>query len=77
MPNGKIEFYLICVRLIFTLIKFQQEPGVEVAMRLAVVVFAALMTLGLVAFGVVVAQKATDPVLLTAAAKLPLTSARP
>ncbi len=37
-------------------------------MRLAVVVFAALMTLGLVALGVVVAQNATDPALLTAAA---------
>jgi peptidoglycan/xylan/chitin deacetylase (PgdA/CDA1 family) len=37
-------------------------------MRIVVVVFAALMTLGLVAFSVVVAQKATDSVPLTAAA---------
>jgi len=37
-------------------------------MRIAVVVFAALLTLGLVAFGVVVAQKVSDPVPLTAAA---------
>ena len=37
-------------------------------MRIVVVVFAALLTLGLVTFGVVVAQKATDPVPLTAAA---------
>ena len=37
-------------------------------MRLAVVVFAALMTLGLVAFGVVVVQTAADPVQLTKAA---------
>ena len=36
-------------------------------MRIAVVFFAALMTLGLVAFSVVVAQKAGDPVPLTAA----------
>ena len=37
-------------------------------MRIVVVVFATLMTLGLLAFGVVVVQKATDPVPLTAAA---------
>ena len=37
-------------------------------MRIVVVVFAALMTLGLVAFGVVVGQKATGPVPLTAPA---------
>ena len=37
-------------------------------MRIVVVVFAALLTLGLVGFGVIVAQKATDPVPLTAAA---------
>ena len=37
-------------------------------MRIVVVVFVALLTLGLVTFGVVVAQKATDPVPLTAAA---------
>jgi peptidoglycan/xylan/chitin deacetylase (PgdA/CDA1 family) len=37
-------------------------------MRIFVVVFAALLTLGLVAFGVVIAQKATDPVPQTAAA---------
>ena len=37
-------------------------------MRIFVVVFAASLTLGLVTFGVVVAQKATDPVPLTAAA---------
>jgi peptidoglycan/xylan/chitin deacetylase (PgdA/CDA1 family) len=37
-------------------------------MRIVVVVFAALLTLGLVTFGVIVAQKATDPVPLTAAA---------
>ena len=37
-------------------------------MRIVVVVFAALLTLGLVTFGVVVAQKATGPVALTAAA---------
>ena len=37
-------------------------------MRIVVVVFAALLTLGLVTFGVVVAQKAPDPVPLTAAA---------
>src|SRR5262245_22056546 len=37
-------------------------------MRIVVVVFAALMTLGLVVFGLVVAQKASDPVPLTAAA---------
>ena len=37
-------------------------------MRIIVVVFTALLTLGLVTFGVVVAQKATDPVPLTAAA---------
>src|ERR1700745_3078539 len=49
LHDGKIEFYLISVRLIFTPIKFQQESVAEVAMRLAVVVFAALMTLGLVA----------------------------
>jgi peptidoglycan-N-acetylglucosamine deacetylase len=36
-------------------------------MRVAVVVFAALMTLGLVAVGLVLAQKASDPVPLTAA----------
>jgi peptidoglycan/xylan/chitin deacetylase (PgdA/CDA1 family) len=35
-------------------------------MRIVVVVFVALLTLGLVTFGVVVAQKATDPVPLTA-----------
>jgi peptidoglycan/xylan/chitin deacetylase (PgdA/CDA1 family) len=35
-------------------------------MRVAVVVFAALMTLGLVAVGLVLAQKASDPVPLTA-----------
>jgi hypothetical protein len=63
----KIEFYLICVRLIFTPIKVQQESVAEVAMRI-VVVFVASLTLGLVTFGVVVAQKATDPVPLTAAA---------
>jgi peptidoglycan/xylan/chitin deacetylase (PgdA/CDA1 family) len=40
----------------------------EVAMRIVVVVFATLMTLGLLAFGVVVVQKATDPVPLMAAA---------
>jgi peptidoglycan/xylan/chitin deacetylase (PgdA/CDA1 family) len=39
-------------------------------MRLAVVVFAALMTLGLVAFGVVVTQKTSDPLPLTAAARV-------
>jgi len=33
----------------------------ELAMRTVVVVFAALMTLGLVAFGVVVVQKGSDP----------------
>jgi len=37
-------------------------------MRIVVVVFATLVTLGLLAFGVVVVQKATDPVPLTAAA---------
>ncbi|MFZ2078248.1 MAG: polysaccharide deacetylase family protein, partial [Xanthobacteraceae bacterium] len=37
-------------------------------MRIVVVVFATLLTLGLVGFGVIVAQKATDPVPLTAAA---------
>ena len=37
-------------------------------MRIVVVVFATLMTLGLLAFGVVVVQKATDPVPLMAAA---------
>jgi peptidoglycan/xylan/chitin deacetylase (PgdA/CDA1 family) len=37
-------------------------------MRIFVAVFAALLTLGIVAFGVVVAQKATGPVPLTAAA---------
>src|SRR6516225_2893874 len=37
-------------------------------MRIVVVVFAALMTLGLVAFGLVIAQKANDSVPLTAAA---------
>jgi peptidoglycan/xylan/chitin deacetylase (PgdA/CDA1 family) len=36
-------------------------------MRIVVVVFAALMTLGLVAFGVVVVQKGSDPVALTKA----------
>ena len=36
-------------------------------MRIAVVVFAALTTLGLVAFGLVVAQKASDSVPLTTA----------
>jgi peptidoglycan/xylan/chitin deacetylase (PgdA/CDA1 family) len=40
----------------------------EVTMRSVVVVFAALMTLGLVAFGVVVVQTAADPVQLTKAA---------
>src|SRR5262252_5735008 len=40
----------------------------EVAMRIVVVVFAAFLTLGIVAFGLVVAQKASDPVPLTAAA---------
>jgi len=39
----------------------------EVAMRMFVVVFAAALTLGLVGFGVIVKQKATDPVPLTAA----------
>jgi peptidoglycan/xylan/chitin deacetylase (PgdA/CDA1 family) len=43
-------------------------------MRIFVAVFAALLTLGLVAFGVVVAQKATDPVPLTAAAARVLSS---
>src|SRR5262249_36242302 len=65
---AKIEFYLICARLTFTPIKVQQEEVSEVMMRIVVVVFAALMTLGLVAFGVVAAQKATGPVPLTAAA---------
>jgi hypothetical protein len=65
---AKIEFYLICARLTFTPIKVQQEAVSEVIMRIVVVVFAALMTLGLVAFGVVVAQKATDPVPVRAAA---------
>jgi peptidoglycan/xylan/chitin deacetylase (PgdA/CDA1 family) len=37
-------------------------------MRIVVIVFAALLTLGLVTFGVVVTQKATDPVPLTATA---------
>ena len=37
-------------------------------MRIVVIVFAALLTLGLVTFGVVVAQKATDPVPPTATA---------
>ena len=37
-------------------------------MRIVLVVFAALLTLGLVTFGVVVAQKGTDPAPLTAAA---------
>ncbi len=37
-------------------------------MRIFVVVFATLLTLGLVGFGVIVAQKATDPVPRTAAA---------
>ena len=37
-------------------------------MRIVVVVFATLMTLGLLTFGVVVVQKATDPVPLMAAA---------
>jgi peptidoglycan/xylan/chitin deacetylase (PgdA/CDA1 family) len=36
-------------------------------MRVAVIVFAAFMALGLVAFGLVLAQKASDPVTLTAA----------
>jgi peptidoglycan/xylan/chitin deacetylase (PgdA/CDA1 family) len=40
----------------------------EVTMRIVVVVFAALMTLGLVAFGVVVVQTVADPVPLMAAA---------
>src|SRR6516165_847452 len=40
----------------------------EVAMRIVVVVFAALMTLGLIAFGVVVVRTTTDPVPLTKAA---------
>jgi peptidoglycan/xylan/chitin deacetylase (PgdA/CDA1 family) len=40
----------------------------EVAMRIVVVVFAAFLTLGLIAFGVVVVQTATDPVPLTTAA---------
>jgi peptidoglycan-N-acetylglucosamine deacetylase len=65
---AKIEFYLICARLPFTPIRVQQEAVSEVIMRIVVVVFAALMTLGLVAFGVVVAQKATDPVPVRAAA---------
>src|SRR5262249_8799289 len=39
----------------------------ELAMRTVVVVFAALMTLGLVAFGVVIVQKGSDPVALTKA----------
>jgi peptidoglycan/xylan/chitin deacetylase (PgdA/CDA1 family) len=65
---AKIEFYLICARLTFTPIKVQQEAVSEVIMRIVVVVFAALITLGLVAFGVVVAQKATDPVPVRAAA---------
>src|SRR5262249_30910839 len=39
----------------------------EVAMRMFVVVFVAALTLGLVGFGVIVKQKATDPVPLTAA----------
>src|SRR5215813_11331984 len=37
-------------------------------MRIVVVVFAAFLTLGIVAFGLAVAQKASDPVPLTAAA---------
>jgi len=40
----------------------------EVAMRIVVVVFAALMTLGLMTFGIVVMEAATDPVPLTKAA---------
>jgi peptidoglycan-N-acetylglucosamine deacetylase len=41
-------------------------------MRIVIVVFAALLTLGLVAFGVIVAQKATDsvPLTVTAAARV-------
>ena len=38
-------------------------------MRIFVVVLAALLTLGLVGFGVIVAQKATDPVPVTTLAK--------
>src|SRR5262249_22721001 len=68
LATAKIELYLICACLTFTPIKIQQESVAEVAMRIAVVVFAALMTLGLVAFGLVVAQKASDPVPLTTAA---------
>ena len=40
-------------------------------MRIVVIVFAALLTLGLVTFGVVVAQKVTDPVPPTATARVP------
>jgi Polysaccharide deacetylase len=68
LRDSKIEFYLICARLAFTPIKVQQEAVSEVMMRIVVVVFAALMMLGLVAFGVVVTQKATDPVPLPAVA---------
>jgi peptidoglycan/xylan/chitin deacetylase (PgdA/CDA1 family) len=68
LRGGKIEFYLICARLAFTPIKVQQEAVSEVMMRIVFVFFAALMMLGLVAFGVVVAQKPTDPVPLPAVA---------
>ena len=40
-------------------------------MRMLIVVFAAFLTLGLVRFGVIAAQKATDPVSLTAGASSP------
>jgi len=65
--DGKIEFYLIFAGLTFTPIKHQQEAVSEAMMRMAIAVFAALMTLGLVTFGVVVAQKATDSVPLKTA----------
>src|SRR5215472_15181318 len=66
--TAKIEFYLICAR--FNCHPDQSSTSVvaEVAMRIFVAVFAALLTLGLVAFRVVVAQKDTGSAPVTASA---------
>src|ERR1051325_6667977 len=71
LRRGKIEFYLICSQLTSARSKFSKYGG-EVGMRILIVVFAAFLALGLVKFGVIAAQKITDPVpLTTATVRLP------